>query len=191
MPVRISSLPGIAPDGKSSAAPGGYSMRIGVLRYSIGNLLLTGLLETVGIGGCRVHAIHMRAVSGGRAGSTRPRPDPTLANKVGATWIAARHGPQDARHTEGGPIPMGRYWLLHPREHRLIGGQYHPTWIPIRPRHHLAFGRGPFFIHGPGPHGSDGCIVVSRDDLDLLRSIVEVAAISGDGVTACELEVTA
>lgn len=62
-----------------------------------------------------------------------------------------------------GPIPVGMYRALNPRDHPTLG----PVAIPLEP--HPAtetYGRGGFYIHGDNGRGdfsaSSGCIVVQR-----------------------------
>jgi hypothetical protein len=57
-------------------------------------------------------------------------------------------------HVHGGPIPPGTYTIHEPGHHPHLGLSArlaHPRFRPMR--------RDGLFIHGQGPHGSDGCIV--------------------------------
>jgi hypothetical protein len=48
----------------------------------------------------------------------------------------------------------------------------HKTWIPLVPRGHFALLRTDLYIHPRGPHGSDGCVVLEKDDFNFLRSLL-------------------
>jgi hypothetical protein len=57
-------------------------------------------------------------------------------------------------HVHGGPLPPGKYIVSKPGHHPHLGLSAklaHPHFHPM--------GRDGFYIHGQGPHGSDGCIV--------------------------------
>jgi hypothetical protein len=123
--------------------------------------------------------IDVRAVAGGRAGTTSKgvKPDPFLANNPSATWVKSLGKSGTPGHTEGGPIPAGKYKLLRPGSRGT-----HATWIPIEPEMHFALGRTDLYIHKEGPHGSDGCIVLSEKDFDMLRGILKAAPEVGGSV---------
>jgi hypothetical protein len=125
------------------------------LTYFIADQLLVG----------DVNGIHFQehAVSGGRAGrknpktrDTLPPADPGLANNV---WRTDKKG-KVGTEVLGGPIPCGEYAVVPKpnqdgRDLRLNLAPTSHIWI-------ISSGArdNDFQIHGRGPHGSYGCIVV-------------------------------
>jgi hypothetical protein len=109
--------------------------------------------------------LHMSVGSGGGSGSTRRAPTPT-ANNPYATAVRTRgHG---KGHVHGGPIPAGIYQIETPAKHGHLG-----LSAALLPRGPLPGGRGGFYIHGRGPHGSDGCLVpVKNDDFKTLMELL-------------------
>jgi hypothetical protein len=112
------------------------------------------VFEGVLIGTANSKAFHLSAVSGGGRGSTRHRENfgggfyPYL---LGQKMVAGRGG----THLHGGPIPVGKYMIDFPLYHSHLG-----LSARLTPGHANAMmHRGGFYIHGRGPHGSDGCIV--------------------------------
>jgi len=95
---------------------------------------------------------NMPALSGGGGGSTQHRPTFAANNPyMEAFKTVAKAG---KGHVHGGPIPPGKYTIKKPGHDKHLGLSaelVHPHWKPM--------GRDGFFIHGRGPHGSDGCIV--------------------------------
>jgi hypothetical protein len=154
------------------------------LIYSIASSRLFG--DVTGMLTGNTTRIDMRAVSGGRAGSTTVKPDPFLANNPNAAWIKSLGKSGAAGHTEGGPIPPGKYRLLRPGSRGT-----HPTWIPIEPSMHFALGRTDLYIHPEGQHGSDGCIVLTLNDFNILRGLLEKAPIIGNSVAGLDVVATA
>jgi hypothetical protein len=55
----------------------------------------------------------------------------------------------------GGPIPPGRYTVHPPMRHPRLGPA---CFLDPDPENDMR-GRDDFWIHGPGPRGSDGCLV--------------------------------
>ena len=137
------------------------------LTYSIMMSRLFG--EVTGMLTGNTSRLDFRAVSGGRAGSTKVKPDALLANNPHATWIKSDGRIGTASHTEGGPILWGNTRLLRP------GSRGSHGWIPIEPTMHFALGRTDLFIHPQGPHGSDGCIVLAPNDYLTLRGLLSSA----------------
>jgi hypothetical protein len=135
-----------------------YSIRARILRCRIASYL-----------GRETTVLSMRANSGGQSGSLTQGSDPLLANNPDATWIAARGDSHSPSHSHGGPIPVGKYLVMRPGSCGLR------RWIPIEPYLHFALGRDSFAIHSEGPHGSDGCIVVHRDDYRFLYTTARSA----------------
>jgi hypothetical protein len=95
--------------------------------------------------------IHISALSGGGGGSTKNRPSESVNNPYmeGLKTASTRTG-----HVHGGPLPPGTYAVKHPAVHKHLG-----LSAELVPKRGNMMGRGGFFIHGRGPHGSDGCIV--------------------------------
>ena len=82
-------------------------------------------------------------------------------------------------HVHGGPIPPGRYDVLPPAHHEKLG-----LSAKLEPLQKLPNDRGGFYIHGKGPHGSDGCIVLDRSDLvPLMR---DLKASGGGSLVVCQ-----
>ena len=95
----------------------------------------------------------MEALSGGGGGSTRHAPG-VATNDPYMEGLKTKGQAHSVGHVHGGPIPPGAYAIHPPARHPHLGLSAqltHPRWRPM--------GRDGFFIHGRGPHGSDGCIV--------------------------------
>jgi len=93
------------------------------------------------------------ALSGGGGGSTRHR-DTAATNNPYMEALKTTGVANSKAHRHGGPIPPGEYVIEKPSHHRHLGlsaALVHRYWKPV--------GRDGFYIHGRGPHGSDGCIV--------------------------------
>jgi len=115
------------------------------LTYYIWEGLLTGVING--------RLFHMSALSGGAGGSTQRRTT-DAANNPYMEGLKTTGAAKAKGHTHGGPIPPGSYTIKKPGQHRHLGLSaqlVHPRWKPM--------GRDGFYIHGRGPHGSDGCIV--------------------------------
>ncbi len=113
------------------------------LTYYIFEGVLTGTVGT--------RFFHMAALSGGAGGSTKVKATAAVNNPYmeGLKTQDTKHG-----HVHGGPIPPGKYTVCTPSKHHHLGLSArldHPRFKPM--------GRDGFYIHGRGPHGSDGCIV--------------------------------
>ncbi len=126
----------------------------------------------VGVAGRRM--FHIIAVSGGGGGSTRNTPT-AAANNPYMEGLRTTGQAHSRDHVHGGPIPPGRYLIRTPSNHPHLGLSArldHPHFRPM--------GRDGFYIHGRGPHGSDGCIV----PLDKAQFTALMAALkeSGGGV---------
>lgn len=103
-----------------------------------------------------------RCVSGGGRGREVLRRD--ASGRVRARAILAVGGTGDwtVKATEGvrgGPLPPGRYRVHPPVRHPRLGPACLLEPLPGNAMH----GRDDFWIHGPGPRGSDGCIVPVPD----------------------------
>jgi hypothetical protein len=115
------------------------------LTYSIFEGTLTGILSGT--------LIHMEALSGGAGGSTRHSAT-DAANNPYDEGLKTSGAAGSSLHIHGGPIPPGRYTIDKPAHHGHLG-----LAARLNSGLHRPFGRDGFFIHGRGPHGSDGCIV--------------------------------
>ena len=108
-----------------------------------------GLL--VGVSGRRM--FHISALSGGGGGSTQ-NPGTDTINNPYMEGLKTSGGANSSFHVHGGPLPPGKYIVHTPAQHPHLGLSAeleHPNFKPM--------GRDGFYIHGRGPHGSDGCIV--------------------------------
>jgi hypothetical protein len=114
--------------------------------------LTYSIFEGTLIGLANQRIFHITAPSGGGAGSTSHAPSPAVNNPY-MEGVKTR-GPAESRtHVHGGAIP-GKYAIEKPTYHRHLGLSARlvsPFQYPM--------GRDGFYIHGRGPHGSDGCIV--------------------------------
>lgn len=107
-----------------------------------------GLLAGYANGGL----IHISALTGGGGGSTRRQPTSWGNNPYGTGFKTRTTG---KAHIHGGPLPVGNYRIHPPKNHPHLGRSCF-----LEPVHgNRMYGRGGFFIHGRGKHGSDGCIV--------------------------------
>jgi hypothetical protein len=93
----------------------------------------------------------MSALSGGVCCSSTNSPAATVNNPYMTVVKTTGSG---SRHVHGGPIPPGSYKICEPAQHPHLG-----LSARLDPEHPKMCVRGGFFIHGRGPHGSDGCIV--------------------------------
>jgi hypothetical protein len=114
------------------------------LTYYINEGVLVAL-----IGG---RTLHLEALSGGGGGS---RTNPTVHSANNPYMTGLKTTGAKATHVHGGPIPVGTYTVSVPENHPHLGRASRLTPASRQPMH----GRGGFFIHGRGSHGSDGCIV--------------------------------
>ena len=128
------------------------------LTYSIFEGMLTGIANN--------HTIYISAVSGGGGGSTRHAGNEDTNNPY-STGVKTAEGKQ---HKHGGPIPTGRYRVLSPGRHPHLGLSCRLEPYDINQTRHMA-GRDGFYIHGRGPHGSDGCIVPMERFQELMTAL--------------------
>lgn len=103
-----------------------------------------------------------RCVSGGGRGRETERRSP--AGRVRGRVVHADGGSRDwtikaSEPVRGGPLPPGRYRLCPPARHPRLGLA---CFLDPDPANAMR-GRDDFWIHGPGPRGSDGCIVPVPD----------------------------
>lgn len=126
------------------------------LTYFIFEGVLTGFIDD--------EFIHESAFSGGAAGSRDSPKTKKHAFIKAALHTADANNPysyalqeNDKTGTRGGPIPPGSYQILPPANHpklRLSAKLVIPSGM------HQVNLRDGFYIHGQGPKGSDGCIVL-------------------------------
>jgi len=136
------------------------------------------IFEGVLVGFVERDLIHISAWSGGAGGSTMHRTDASANNPY---MYALKEVDNKATHIHihGGPIPPGTYRIHTPDHHPKLG--LSARLEPITP---LPNNRGGFYIHGQGPHGSDGCIVPSSDDFQGLMEKLKVSR--GGKLHVCE-----
>mgnify|MGYP001286680606 CR=1 FL=1 len=118
--------------------------------------LLSGLVGT--------HHFHVHAVSGGGRGATVAGvASERLTSHMATTKTIKQNGQYIQR---GGTLPPGAYTCQYLANHPPFGECIRLHALPSATAIHSPFatmpivhGRGGFYIHGRGPHGSDGCIV--------------------------------
>jgi hypothetical protein len=103
-----------------------------------------------------------RCVSGGARGRELLTRD--AKGRVRRVTHVADGGTRDwtvkaAEGVRGGPIPPGRYTVHRPVRHPRLGPA---CFLDPDPANDMR-GRDDFWIHGPGPRGSDGCLVPLPD----------------------------
>lgn len=127
------------------------------LTYYIWEGVLTGIADG--------HMVNLRALSGGGGGSTQHGGNSDTNNPYSQ---GVKTGGSGKSHVHGGPIPVGRYRIQSPSRNPHLG-----LSARLDPYDHSQegqmFGRDGFFIHGRGPHGSDGCIVPLDSFQDLMK----------------------
>lgn len=141
-----------------------------MLIYSIAREWLDGDVEG--------ERFSLRAWSGGGRGRTGPG-----AEHAVASYDVFRRTQHEKIDVHGGPLPPGlyvcRYVQNHPHFHECIFLEQTITaLIRVDANAHMRFyDRSGFYIHGRGPHGSDGCIVPdSEADRRRLNRAVKDAA---------------
>lgn len=104
------------------------------------------------------------------------RPNPYLE---GNPFQTRKRGANDKDTLHYGPLPVGLYKIAWPTEANTTkwGADLRrirdlPGWEGERNYASQIKGRQGFRIHGPGPHGSAGCIVVNYNDLYRLLSLL-------------------
>jgi hypothetical protein len=115
---------------------------------------LTGMIGT--------DHFHLHAVSGGGRGRTVGVASDTVESHLATTQLI-KHGPRAHR---GGTLPPGTYRCQYLANHHHFHECVRLHALPSATAIHSPFatmpivhGRGGFYIHGRGRHGSDGCIV--------------------------------
>lgn len=109
---------------------------------------------------------HLSAGSGGGSGSRVARTT-LVANNPYATGVKTAGGAHAKGHEHGGPLPLGTYTIHPSTKHAKLGRAAYLEPTGKQAMH----GRGGFYIHGQGRHGSDGCIVPFEKLTFLLDSI--------------------
>jgi hypothetical protein len=132
-------------------------MSSNILTYSIATETLSG---TIG-----ADRLFVRAWSGGRRGAKSPGAESDVAS-----YNVFRKEQHD-KGIHGGPIPPGfylcRYVAHHPKFHECIFLEQTLTSLfQVNEDAKVSFyNRDGFYIHGRGPHGSDGCIVPENESV--------------------------
>ncbi len=122
------------------------------------------VFEGVLVGQAGGRQFHIFARSGGGGGTTKGG-ETFVGNNPYMTGF--RTAGKGKSHLHGGPVPLGRYKIEKPTTHPHLG--LSALLKPDPPR--KMAGRSGFFIHGRGPHGSDGCIVPLGSFEDLIKAI--------------------
>jgi hypothetical protein len=102
---------------------------------------------------------HIFALSGGGGGSKSTKKGwvkNDVVNNPYMTGLVTKGSHDDPKHVHGGPIPRGGYIIAKPAWNKDLGLSAKLTPMP---GNKMAGRTGGFYIHGRGPHGSDGCIV--------------------------------
>jgi len=107
---------------------------------------------------------HLTALSGGGGGSTKNKPQISVNNPYATGLKTSGVG---AKHQHGGPLPVGWYTIARPAQHPHLGRSARLSPKNLK----LMMGRDGFYIHGRGPHGSDGCIVPTSGLKELLDAL--------------------
>jgi hypothetical protein len=142
------------------------------LTYYIFEGVLTGIIGT--------EVIHVTALSGGGGGSKAHAAHDSTNNPY--QYALKEVGDKNSRtHVHGGPIPPGPYHILLPVVDANLGpcAKLHPLFT--LPGH-----RGGMAIHGRGPHGSDGCIVLPYNHDDLVAWLKKLTKAGGGHLQVCE-----
>jgi hypothetical protein len=125
------------------------------------------LFEGILVGTVGQSRFHIPALSGGGGGSTKSAPADSTNNPY-MTGLKTSDTKR-AGHRHGGAIPVGKYTISAPVHNPHLGLAAQLTPSGRQPM----YGRGGFYIHGHGPHGSDGCIVPLQvgQFKDLMRAL--------------------
>jgi Protein of unknown function (DUF2778) len=143
-----------------------------MLKYDIANERLSGKIGTT--------PISIRAASGGGRGSkVHPGGQP---GQIGpASWNSQL---KESGSTRGGPLPPGFYRVMKPAQAGGLGlaAQLEQTLTsvlyedPGSPVGISVTKRDGFYIHGSGPKGSDGCIVIQKENFNWIMDLLKVHA---------------
>jgi hypothetical protein len=124
------------------------------------------IFEGVLTGTANGRMFHIQALSGGGGGSTQ-HPGNADTNNPYSQGVKTTEGKQ---HRHGGPLPTGRYRMATPSRHPHLGLSSRLDPYDAEQQQHMV-GRDGFFIHGRGPHGSDGCIVPLSSFQELMQAL--------------------
>ena len=129
------------------------------LTYSIAGEFLEGSVEA--------ERFSLRAFSGGGRG----RKGTGAEHSLSSYDFFRQEKDTSSGHIHGGPIPPGFYFCQyvpsHPKFHECIElVQTITSVIQVDGAGLRSVDRDGFYIHGSGPHGSDGCIVIPKDTED-------------------------
>lgn len=119
-------------------------------------------MERALLGSFGSRRFHMFALSGGGGGSKgRLGIFPTeVVNNPYFESKRAKGPERDPKHEHGGPLPLGWYTVSPPRASTKAERARMGRCAKLTPRKWTnMMNRRGMFIHGQGPHGSDGCIV--------------------------------
>jgi hypothetical protein len=126
------------------------------------------IFEGVLTGTANGHMLNITALSGGGGGSK-------VHGGNGDTNNPYSQGLKEVdgkNHVHGGPIPAGRYKVLPPSHHKTLGLSARLDPYDDAQAKHM-YGRDGFYIHGRGPHGSDGCIVPMEGFAELMAALTK------------------
>lgn len=115
------------------------------------------------------HMVNISAASGGGGGSTRHAANADTNNPNSTDVRTTGSG---RNHHHGGPIPVGRYRISSPYRHPHLGLAARLDPYDAAQTRSMG-GRAGFFIHGRGPHGSDGCIVPLESFQTLMAALTK------------------
>jgi len=126
------------------------------------------IFEGVLTGTANGHMIHVSAVSGGGGGSKLHggNNDTNNPHSQGVKTVEGKN------HVHGGPIPTGRYKVLTPSRNPHLGLAARLDPYDAEQAKHM-LGRDGFYIHGRGPHGSDGCIVPMEQFAEVMAALTK------------------
>jgi hypothetical protein len=132
---------------------------VGVTKHPLRGARLTFYIkEGLIVGHAGGKHVQISAWSGGGGGSKTGWLQKDVVNQPDKVSQKTTGGHNDHKHHHhGGPIPPGQYTIRTPDGSHPNLGPISAALIPAK--QNQMFHRGGFFIHGRGPHGSDGCIV--------------------------------
>jgi hypothetical protein len=148
-----------------------YRVGADEFRYVIMGASLTySIFEGLLVGFAGNKKFMMNALSGGGGGSTKHAPTFAVNNPY-AEGLKTSGAANSKKHVHGGPLPPGQYTIAAPNRLHLHGA----LSAELLPVNVDSMGRSGFFIHGSGPHGSDGCIVpVNATDFHELMTALSI-----------------
>ena len=147
-------------------------MKDNILTYSIAREWLQGLVSG--------QSFSFHAWSGGGRGQTKKNADYSAESYD--VFRKTQH--EKNKNIHGGPLPPGMYLCQYVAHHPHFG---ECIFLQITISSQLSFdargtisfyNRDGFYIHGRGPHGSDGCIIpdINSDRLRLNKAIKDAAS---------------